>query len=425
MKSLFLLFTVLGSMSLSAQVLEVNLEDVKSLEEAKRLGITEQMIQSKIQSSKSDVLKSFEIDDQRDLELKSIQVKIADAKMLKTATEEDCISCSQRSITTSASIDSQSKSVLEAVGQLKEVKAAPKGVLFVTWGYNRGFHTKSDITVKTPDGKIVIKDAVGVDRPSKFSLKYLKPSKFSVPQYNLKVGYWFSKDSKFGIGAGTDHMKWVFDEQQQYDIEGHFNKPLWVRGEQKDFEEIKAGKDASFLMLEHTDGYNYPYLEALYRESLLATKRVDIDFVAGGGAGLLVPKTRTRVADREDSGQYRDIDNKFKVAGFGVHADVSLMIKYKKKNGVSFFVKPTVRGVAGKINNALYLGSEDGSISQSVIYTLEPSVNIGTEIPLSIINNPEKRMRRREARKLRKMKKLEQEENKELTLEQLQEKMNS
>ena len=346
---IFLLLLSLNAFTQESPILEVELTDVDTLESAKDLGMTEEEIQIMIQKSKNDLAVEYNIEDTSLLELKSIEVK-----------NSKCPSCN----------DIQNES-------------SPKGVLFITWGYNRGFHSKSDITVETEHGKFTIKDAVGYDRPSDFSFEYLKPSKFSIPQYNLKVGYWFSEDSKFGIAGGTDHMKWVFDEQRQYDIEGYYNKPLWVRGQKLDFSEVIQGKDASFLMLEHTDGYNYPYLEGLYRDSLIKSNRIDLNIVAGAGAGILFPKTRTRIADREDTGHYRDIDNKFKVAGWGVHADLSLVLKYKRKNGMTYFLKPTARGVVGKINNALYMGSE-GRISQSAIYTFEPSVSLGAEVPLSV-----------------------------------------
>lgn len=381
------------AMAQSGNKLEINLIEVDKLEEALKLGISKGDIQNQIKASKKEVMQQYGIDDEKAIELKSIEVAKVDAQLASNNEECNC----EPSLNNSLGFSQQIKDVSKVVNELETTSDTASGVLFITWGYNRGFHSKSDITVETPDGKYTIKDAVGFDRPSKFSLEYLKPSKFSVPQYNLKIGYWFSPNSKFGIAAGTDHMKWIFDEKRTYEIEGYFNKPLWVNGQQYDFEEIKAMGNASFLMLEHTDGYNYPYLEGLYRESLLKSDRFDINFVAGAGMGILFPKTRTRVADRPNSGQYRDIDNKFKVAGWGAHADASLVFKYKKRNGVSFFVKPTVRGVAGKINNALYIGSEEGRISQSVIYTLEPSVSGGVEVPLELFKGKKRQKKKKKS----------------------------
>jgi hypothetical protein len=326
---------------------------------------------------------------------------------------------------TTKSIDEQIAShtkLLKSIGPDES-----KGVLFIQWGYNRGFHSDSDITIKTPQGEIIIRDARGKDRPSPFSLEYLKLSKFSIPQYNLKLGYWFSKKSNWGIGLGTDHMKWVFDPTAEYEIEGDYTGDLWIGNEKKSFSEIEQGTNAGFLLLEHTDGYNYPYIEVLHKRELLSTKRFQIDAVAGLGAGILFPKTRTRIRNQEDSGNYSDVDNEFHVAGWGAHVDISAALKYKQKNGISYFLKPTVRGVAGKINNALYLGNADGtSISQSMIYTLEPSLNIGVEVPLTVISNPAKRKVRRELRELKRIKRENEiNDNKELTLQELQNKLDS
>jgi hypothetical protein len=380
---------------------------------AKKDGFDSALVALKVAQSKKDLEAKFGIEQVKLMSPISVTYELIDDK------KSDECDCDQPKLITNSDLDQEIKD-LESIMNNSH-KFGKKGVLFIHWGYNRGYHSRSDITVKTDKGSYTIKNARGTDRVSNFKFsEYFKASNFSVPQYNLKIGYWFSRDSKFGIGIGTDHMKWVFDPNQKYEIEGDYTGDLWVKGQKKSFDEIVKGQDASFLLLEHTDGYNYPYIEGLYREKLVNSRRFEIDAIAGVGAGVLFPKTRTRVADQENTSEYRDIDNQFHVAGFAFHADASLAFKYKKKNGVSFFLKPTVRGVAGKINNALYF-AEEGEISQSTIYTLEPSLSLGVEVPLNAINNPKKRETRRKLRALRKIKKLEDEKQKEKTLVQLQE----
>ena len=60
-----------------------------------------------------------------------------------------------------------------------------KGKVYVTWGYHRGQHTRSDVTFKTPDGTFTIHNVLGVDRPSNSLRSYIDPTKFTQPQYNL------------------------------------------------------------------------------------------------------------------------------------------------------------------------------------------------------------------------------------------------
>lgn len=271
-----------------------------------------------------------------------------------------------------------------------DVSDGPQGIFYFSWGYNRGFHSNSDITVTTPDGEFTIKDAQGIDRPKEFGLSYLNPTKFTVPQYNVRLGYWASEDSKFGLEAGTDHMKWVFDSEQQYEIEGDY-KDVWMNGEKVSFEEVKAAGYAKFFLMEHSDGYNYPFVGIVYREKLINTRRFGLDLMGGAHAGILFPKTRTRIADQEHTAQYRDVDNKFHVAGYAGSIDLRLRVKYKLKSGATFFLEPAARGVAGKVNNALFLGKGSGSISQSVMYTAQPMVSGGVEIPLKFFKKRPRR----------------------------------
>lgn len=409
MKSVLLglsLFSLIGyaqeNMSLN---LNVDLQQLDRLAQAYELGLSEADIQMQIKRSKVDVIQQLNIQNPNELELASIEIaKLEDVNLEQSIQTDKCLPCEVKIAGSSDHVESQANDIAKVIGRLNKDNSGPRGVLFLTWGYNRGYHSKSDIKVETPDGTYTIKDAQGFDRPSKLSLEYLKPSKFSIPQYNLKIGYWFSKDSKFGIAAGTDHMKWVFDEKKQYDIEGHFNKPLWVNGQQMDFEQIKAAKNASFMMLEYTDGYNYPYIEGLYREKLIDSARFGLDFVGAAGVGVLFPKERHRIADNPGSPSFRDVD-KFHVVGWGAHVEGGFMAKYKFKSGMSVFLNPKLRIVAGKINNARYQGNE-GRISHTPIITLQPVYfNLGTEVPLNVISNPAKRKARKQAKKLEEMKK--------------------
>ncbi len=425
MKLLLTILTLLNFFSTSAfsqeaAAIEVVFENAREREQALSDGFDADQIAAQVEQSRADLIANVGAEEAEKMVPVAVSYMMVDDLIKEMEKEQSLVSTCGANQTSAGTLDLEKE-----IARLRQVmndaySTGPKGVLFISWGYNRGFHTNSDITVRTDQGSYTIRNAVGQDRPSPLSIKYLKPSNFSVPQYNLKLGYWFSRDSRFGIGAGTDHMKWVFDPEREYDIEGDYTGELWVDGERRSFDEVVAGRDASFLLLEHTDGYNYPYIEGLYREKLIDTRRFGVDAVAGVGAGILFPKTRTRIADQENTAAYRDIDNKFHVAGYAFHVDASLMIKYKQRNGVSYFVKPTVRGVAGKINNALYFGDE-GSIEQSMIYTLEPSLSVGMEVPLNVINNEVKRGARRELRVLKKMKKLDEETAKaELSLEEMQ-----
>ncbi len=265
------------------------------------------------------------------------------------------------------------------------------GMIYITWGYNRSWFSKTDTTFHTPDGTFTIHGAQGKDRPTTELKTYMDPTKFTVPQYNFRIGYKFN--SNFSVELGTDHMKWIFVPEGKYEITGNYDKPLWTRdhlanGEmgndhQTTFADAQAAQNADFVHFEHSDGYNYPHLSALYTQKIFETrnKRLFGEVIGGAGAGVLVPKTRVMIRDGE-YGNWRDVDNKFHVAGWGAHVDANLRIGYRLKNGNQFFLQASNRGHVGKINNALFLGSDSGRITQSPIYTYEVYVSAGYTINL-------------------------------------------
>jgi len=264
------------------------------------------------------------------------------------------------------------------------------GMLYIIWGYHRGKHTKSDATFKTPDGTFTIHDAVGVDRQSSGFLTYIDPTKISQPQYNLRIGYAFNE--KWAVEVGNDHMKWVFvPSSSGHKITGDY-RDVWIDGSKVDFDVAKAQGNTNWLAFEHTDGYNYVNAGAVYTMNLLKSKneRFRLDAAAGAGMGVLLPKTRVQIGDTDD-GHWRDVDNKFKIAGWGAHVDSRLKFVYKTKGGHEYFLMGSVRGSVGKINNAYFLGSDDGSLSQTPIYSAQFIAAAGYAIPIEKITGKKKK----------------------------------
>jgi hypothetical protein len=396
------------------KVLTFSFGPVLSIDDAVKKGFSADDIMATVEKSRKDLAAKIGAEEVKNMKPTSISLHVAESSIGPDTNSSSLVPfCNEESTKIGPTVSNLVANMGKITDSVNEKKQESEGgVLYVSWGYNRGYHTKSDVKIETDKGDIIIKDAVGKDRPVEGNLlSYLKPSKLTVPQYNVRIGYWINK--KWGVEIGTDHMKWVFDPSKSYEIEGNYIGDLWVKGQKKNFDDVKAGKDASFLLLEHSDGYNYPFLGVVYREKLINTKRFETDAIVGGGAGILFPKTRTRFADQENTAQFRDIDNKFHVAGYAAHLDARLRMKYKQKNGVSFYVEPAARGVAGKINNALFLGSDEGKISQTPIFSLETMISVGTEVPLKVFKGQTK-----EEKELKKMKKQEKEEQKLLTKEE-------
>ncbi len=197
-----------------------------------------------------------------------------------------------------------------------------KGHLSVSWGYNRAWFSNSDIKFTGIDYDFVLKSIVAKDRPTEVKADpYLNPSAFTIPQYNFRVGYYFS--DKWAISFGIDHMKYVMMNNQEARISGYINNENSVYQGTFDDELIIVGTD--FLLFEHTDGLNYINFEAHYFDNLYRfNEQFSINYYGGAGLGVLFPKSNVMLMgfERNDT---------FHVAGMGVSAKAGLnvtMFKY-------------------------------------------------------------------------------------------------
>jgi hypothetical protein len=163
-----------------------------------------------------------------------------------------------------------------------------KGTFFIYWGWNRDAYTKSDIQFKGNDYDFELKNVIANDRQSPFSTRiYLNPKNISIPQYNLRLGYYFK--NKYQVSFGVDHMKYVMKNDQTTAIDGSIhNSGTAYDAEYKDTS-IALARD--FLLFEHTDGLNYLNVELRRSDVLYARKNFVVSVQEGGGAGILIPKT--------------------------------------------------------------------------------------------------------------------------------------
>jgi hypothetical protein len=374
----------------------VELVRVETPQELQKLGIHESEINHAIEASKKDLLKL--VGEEEFKKFKPIGVDVDEARITTKATSDFTKALrdpEQHQVPFLCEKD-KSPIVLATENAQKIIQNLESeegkgngGMVYITWGYNRSWFSDADTTFHTPDGTFTVKQARAKDRPSTQLKTYLDVKNFSIPQYNVRIGYKFNK--KWSVEIGTDHMKWVFANKGNYEITGNYNRPVWIHDgnwgndHQATFEEAKAAGNATFLQLEHSDGYNYPHATAFFTQTLLESKnkRFRLDGSFGLGAGVLFPKTRVQIRDQENNGEYRDVDNKFHVAGWGTHAEANANFIYKaKKSGREYFLQASNRGHVGKINNSLFLGSDSGRISQAPIYTYEVYVSAGVAQPV-------------------------------------------
>lgn len=209
-----------------------------------------------------------------------------------------------------------------------------KGKFFVSWGGNRESFSKSDIHFKGNDYDFTLNDVKAHDKPKGWHIDYINPARMTIPQTNLRIGYFIS--DKYSITLGVDHMKYVMYQNQAVDINGTYPN-VGSYGETLPNGQVYLTEE--FLKFEHTDGLNYVHTEVsrfddiskLFR--ITDTDKIQINITEGLGAGILYPKTNTTLLGRE-----RHDD--FHISGWGISAKAGINITFFKH----FYVQGELKG---------------------------------------------------------------------------------
>lgn len=248
---------------------------------------------------------------------------------------------------------------------------------FISWGWNRSNYSNSNIKFKGDDNNFTLKKVVAKDRQSDFSInEYFNPTKATIPQYNFRVGYFIKEN--LSLSFGFDHMKYVVEQLQTTTISGEIkNSGTSYDGTYTD-DEIQLEKD--FLEFEHTDGLNYLNLELRRNDKLVGSNKISINLISGLGAGVLFPKTNTRLLSKERH-------DEFHVSGYGVAGAAGL--------NISFFEKLYIQGeYKGGFINMPYIRTspnKSDSASQNFVFS---QFNISLGGYILIKNDRSKRKKR-------------------------------
>jgi hypothetical protein len=226
-------------------------------------------------------------------------------------------------------------SVLTGAAALAQVPAAPapKGSLFVYWGYNRAGYSWSNIHFNGPGYDFTLRHVEAKDRPVTFSVDgYLAPDQIWIPQYNYRVG-WFLRD-KWSLSLGLDHMKYVMVQDQVVRMDG------WVDASRSvAFSTPEGSQDVTltedFLKYELTDGLNLLSVDLEHYDGLWASRngRQRLHLFEGVHAGPVIPRSDVRLFGE-------GMNNVFHVAGFGVGAQLGLHFTFLDH----FFARATAKG---------------------------------------------------------------------------------
>lgn len=159
-----------------------------------------------------------------------------------------------------------------------------KGALFLYWGYNHSVYTKSNLHFIGPGYDFTLAGVSAADRPSYDITTYFKPSTFTVPQFNIRMGYFFADN--WAINIGYDHMKYVMRNNNQVLLSGQINPSVGSEWDGTHVNDPVVTKTDKFHY-ENTNGHNYIHAELMYGVYLYRTrnKQFAITGQLGVGAG--------------------------------------------------------------------------------------------------------------------------------------------
>lgn len=213
-----------------------------------------------------------------------------------------------------------------------------KGKFFISWGGNRETYSKSDIQFKGTDYDFTIYDVSAHDKPKGWHIDYINPGRMTIPQTNLRVGYFVN--DHYSVALGVDHMKYVMNQGITVNYTGNYpNRNSY--GEAVGNNQVLLTED--FLTFEHTDGLNYINTEVSRHDDIsilfkiIDTDKIQVNVTEGIGLGVLYPKTNAKVFNKQ-----RHDD--FHLSGYGASIKAGLNLTFFKH----FYIQTEVKG--GYIN---------------------------------------------------------------------------
>ena len=229
----------------------------------------------------------------------------------------------------------------ETVENPEKYTAHNKGKFYIFWGGNRESFSKSDIRFKGADYDFTLHNVSAHDKPKGFHIDYFNPARMTIPQTNLRIGYFIS--DHYNISIGFDHMKYVMYNDRRVSYSGYYPNP-GTYNENPANGELTLDED--FLLFEHTDGLNYVNTEISRVDDISKlfrignTDKIQVNITEGIGGGFLYPKTNTTLLGK-------DRYDEFNIAGYGVSAKVGLNVTFFKY----FFIQTELKGGYIEMNN--------------------------------------------------------------------------
>ncbi len=164
----------------------------------------------------------------------------------------------------------------------------PKGNFFVFWGYNRSAYANSTIQIKGDNYNYTLYDMPAQDMPEKVTAKkYLDPQYLTVPQFNVRAGFYIT--NKYVISAGWDHMKYKTQNGVTVKITGTIDEEASERYAGTYNNDLITVYHDSLVKIEHSDGLNVIQLNLERHDLLLVNPKENLGLTTILGAGINFP----------------------------------------------------------------------------------------------------------------------------------------
>ena len=163
-----------------------------------------------------------------------------------------------------------------------------RGTLDFYWGYNHSAYTKSDLQLIGEGYDFTLSKVAAEDRPEPFSSVYFNPTKITIPQFNIRLGYNFWNN--FNLSPGYDHMKYVIRNNQDVSINGYVTPGIDEQWSGNYNGETVPLNDKHFHY-ENSDGLNYIRLQLTRVDQWYRTKKTGwfaINSLMGVSTGMVL-----------------------------------------------------------------------------------------------------------------------------------------
>lgn len=199
-----------------------------------------------------------------------------------------------------------------------------KNTVYFYWGYNRALYSKSNVRFYSPNYDFTATDLAASDRPVRGFSTYVNPKTLTVPQFNVRIGWYYK--FRWDISIGYDHMKYVMNENQSLYIAG--NTGVTTTSQLSGVYSSTDGlipiryKD---LHYENTNGLNYVSVQLNNTSPIYKTQRRKFAIQRRLGIGLGPVITQTDY--NWDGVQYHSLQKQL-LSGYGISVHTGIRFDF-------------------------------------------------------------------------------------------------